>query len=376
MMPLIMKFLRPLLFTALLLAMMSCHVGRFFYYNFADIKDYKKFPALPVENGGETFYFDKTNQPVFPALPEDFQTKKKNYSFDQFLEKKKTVAFLIIRNDTILYERYFSGYADSSVIPSFSVSKSFTSALTGIAINEGYIENADQSITDFIPELLENDPAFEKIRLEDLLNMRSGIKFNEGYTNPFADIAKYYYGKNLKKYITKLKIEEPPDQSYNYISVNTLLLGMAVERATGRQINQYLSEKIWIPLGMEYDASWNVDSKKDNQVKMFCCINAHAYDFAKFGRLYLNKGNWNGRQIVPREWVEKSMTIINDSRDSQNYPYTYQWRVKEDGAIFAKGVLGQYIYVDPAKNVIMVRLGKKSKGVHWARLMEEICEGL
>ena len=374
--PLIFKYLRPLLFAGSLLVMMSCHVGRFFYFNFADINDYKKFPALPVENGGDAFYFDEPDKDFDLALPADFQTEDKNFSLDQFLDKNKTVAFLTIRNDTILYERYFSGYADSSIIPSFSVSKAFISALTGIAIDEGYIESADQPITDFIPELLNQDPAFEKIRLEDLLNMRSGIKFNEGYSNPFADMAKYYYGKNLKKYITKLKIEGPPDQSYNYISVNTLLLGMAIERATGGQLNKYLREKIWVPLGMEFDASWNVDSKKDNQIKMFCCINARAHDFAKFGRLYLNKGNWNGRQIVPQEWIEKSMSIINDSRDSQDYPYTYQWRVKEDGAIFAKGVLGQYIYVDPGKNVIVVRLGKKSAGVHWARLMEDMCEEL
>jgi len=351
----------------------SCHVGRFFYWNFADINDYKKFPQVPIDNDGETFYFHESNNGFDPLLPDDLKEEGKNYSFDKFLEKNKTVAFLIIRNDSILFERYFDDYADSSIIPSFSVSKAFASALTGIAINEGYIESTNQPITDFIPELLENDPAFEKIRIEDLLNMRSGIKFNEGYSNPFADMAKYYYGRNLKKYITKLKIEETPNQTYNYISVNTLLLAIILERATGKQLNEYLQEKIWMPMGMEFDATMNVDSRKNNQIKAFCCINARTHDFARFGRLYINNGNWNGHQIVPEEWVEKSMTIINDSRDSQNYPYTYQWRVKEDGAIFAKGVLGQYIYIDAGKNMIIVRLGKKSKGVNWAGLMEELC---
>jgi len=351
----------------------SCHVGRFFYWNFADINDYKKFPQVPIDNDGETFYFHESNNGFDPLLPDDLKEEGKNYSFDKFLEKNKTVAFLIIRNDSILFERYFDDYADSSIIPSFSVSKAFASALTGIAINEGYIESTNQPITDFIPELLENDPAFEKIRIEDLLNMRSGIKFNEGYSNPFADMAKYYYGRNLKKYITKLKIEETPNQTYNYISVNTLLLAITLERATGKQLNEYLQEKIWMPMGMEFDATMNVDSRKNNQIKAFCCINARTHDFARFGRLYINNGNWNGNQIVPEEWVEKSMTIINDSRDSQNYPYTYQWRVKEDGAIFAKGVLGQYIYIDAGKNMIIVRLGKKSKGVNWAGLMEELC---
>nr|NQU90559.1 serine hydrolase [Bacteroidota bacterium] len=221
-----------------------------------------------------------------------------------------------------------------------------------------------------------NDPHFENIRLEDLLNMRSGIKFNEGYSNPFADMAKYYYGRNLNKYIGKIKIEEKPDISYNYIGVNTQLLGMALERATGKKMNVYLEEKIWKPLGMEYDASWSVDSKKHQQIKAFCCINARAKDFAKFGRLYLNHGKMNGKTILPKDWVKKSTSIINDSKDSQGHPYTYQWRVKEDGAIYAKGVLGQYIYIFPEKNIIIVRLGKKATDVKWPMLFEELCREL
>jgi len=359
-----------------LVSLTGCYVGRYFIWNFADINDYKKFPKVPVHHGETTFYFAESADKPDLSLPAQFDPEGKYGSLDRFNEKNKTVAFLIIRNDTILYEKYFAGYGDTSVYPSFSVSKAFTSALTGIAIGEGYIESTQQPVTDFLPFLKESDPAFEKVRLEDLLNMRSGIRFDEGYANPFASMAKYYYGTNLKKYVTKLKTKSPPDQFYNYQSVNTLLLGMAIEQATGRQLNKYLEEKIWKPLQMESDASWNIDSKKDNQIKVFCCINAHARDFARFGRLYLHKGNWEGKQIVPREWVERSMSIINDSRDSQNYPYTYQWRVKEDGAVFAKGILGQYIYVYPAKNIIMVRLGKKTAGVNWADLMEKLCPEL
>ena len=364
------------LFIVLFVVLTSCHVGKFFYWNFADINDYKKFPSVPVNKSGEPFQFEKSKKNINIQIPDNFIEKENITDFDAFLKKHKTVAFLIIRNDTMLYEKYFFNYSDSSILPSFSMSKAYISALTGIAINEGFIKSTEQPVTDFLPELLTNDKNFQKIRIEDLLNMRSGIKFNEGYTNPFADMSKYYYGKNLNKYIKKLKIKEPPDFSYDYVSVNALLLAKAIEISTGKQLNKYLEEKIWFHLGMEYDASWNIDSKKHKQIKAFCCINARARDFAKFGRLYLNKGSWNGRQIVPEKWVIQSTSIINNSRDSQNYPYTHFWRVKEDGAFFAKGILGQYIYVFPKKNLIFVRLGKKYGKVNWADLFEKISNDL
>ncbi len=354
----------------------SCHVGRFFYWNFADAKDYKKFPSVPIAKGDRVFYFNTPMQMPKIQLPAIYTGKYNRSGLSEFLNDHKTLAFLIIRSDTILFEEYFSNYADTSIIPSFSVSKVFISALTGIAINEGFIKSTNQPITDFIPELLINDPHFERITIEDLLNMRSGIKFNEGYANPFADMAKFYYGKNLLKYVGKLKIANPPDEVYEYISVNSLLLAIAIERSTGKKLNTYLSEKIWQPLYMEFDASWSIDSKKNNQIKAFCCINARARDYARFGRLYLNNGTWEGKQIVPADWVNKSMSIINDSKDSQGYDYTYHWRVKENGAVFAKGVLGQYIYVDPAKKVVIVRLGKKSTDLIWAKFFEQLCAEL
>lgn len=362
-----------MLLVVLMLGISSCHVGRFFYWNFADVKDYKRFPSVPVEQGSDVFTFYSGVDKNEIGLPGKYLGDDGEDNLTVFLDDHKTLAFLIIRNDTLLYESYFSDYADTSIMPSFSVSKVFISALVGIAIDEGFVTSVKQPIIDFIPELLLNDPRFGEVSVEGLLNMRSGIRFNEGYTNPFADMAKYYYGTNLRKYVSKLKMGGIPDESYDYISVNTLLLAIILERSTEIPLNDYLSQKLWQPMQMEFDASWNIDSKKDGQIKAFCCLNARARDFAKFGRLYLNNGNWEGEQLVPSAWVEKSMSVINDSRDSQGYAYTYQWRVKEDGAIFAKGVLGQYIYVDPTKNVIIVRMGKKATKVVWADFFEEIC---
>jgi CubicO group peptidase (beta-lactamase class C family) len=369
------KTFRFFVLAVLIIIMHSCHVGRYFYWNFADAKDYKKFPSLEIETGELDFKFHKSNSWT-DLLVESFTIAEETDFLSVFLDKHKTLAFLVIRNDTILYENYFSGYDESSVIPSFSVSKAFISALIGIAIEEGKIQSVDDPITKYIPELLESDPDFERITVEHLLNMRSGIKFNEGYANPFADMAKFYYGRNLKKYVTKLEIERPPDEAYDYISVNSLLLAMIIENATGVQLNEYVSEKLWKPLGMEFDATWSTDKKQDGQIKAFCCINGRARDFAKIGRLYLNDGNWNGEQIVPEKWVKTSLSITNDSHDSQGYPYHYQWRVLEDGSAFAKGVLGQYVFIDPKKNIIIVRMGKKSGGVNWADFFTELTKSL
>ena len=191
----------------------SCHVARFFIYNFADIRDYKKFPKVDINKQGKPFLFSNKDERDSVKLPSRITVKKTEYSFRPFLDKTKTVAFIVIRNDTVLYQYYGQGYKESSIVPSFSMAKSFVSMLLGIAIEEGAIKDVHEPITKYLPEL--NTPGFEKITIEDLLNMRSGIRFNEGYLNPFGDVAKYYYGVNLSKYIKQLKIETGPDQAFN-----------------------------------------------------------------------------------------------------------------------------------------------------------------
>lgn len=363
-----MKIIRLSIWISLLtICLTSCHVARFFYWNYAGLNDYKKFPEAKIEAAQPNFHF-------YPARVS--LNKIEDPSFDEFLVKNKTAAFLIIRNDTILYERYFGDFSRESVIPSFSVAKVFVSALIGIAIDEGLIKSANDPITDYLPEFLKIDQNFGKIRIEDLLNMRSGIDFNEGYSTPFSEMAKYYYGTNLNKYLKNLKIKSEPDLEYDYISVNTQLLAEIIERTSKKPLNVYLEEKIWKPIGMEFGASWSMDSKKNRQVKSFCCINSRAIDFARFGKLYLDNGQWGNQQIIPVEWVKKSSGIVNDSKDSQGYSYTYQWRVLENGAIFAKGVLGQFIYIDKRKSIIMVRMGNGYGNIHWPVFFEELVKEL
>lgn len=356
------------------LTLTSCHVGRYVFWNFADINDYKKFPADTLYSISPVYHFKFSDQHRKLNLPKTFQTGHESIDLEDYLELKHTKAFIIIRNDSIIYERYFDGYDHTSIFPGFSITKSFLSALVGIAIDEGFIKSINQPVTDFLPEL--QDHNFKKVTIEDLLNMRSGIHFVERYSNPFGGMAKFYYGRNLRKYTINLKVESEPGKAYKYQSANYQLLTMVVEKATGKRISEYMEEKIWKPVGMEFNGTWNVDSKKFRENKGFCCINARAIDFARFGQLYLNQGRSDDRQVVPENWVRESLTIRYNSRDSQGFPYTYSWRILHTGDFFAKGILGEFIYICPAKKIVIVRMGDKSKDLVWPDLFREIIDQL
>jgi CubicO group peptidase (beta-lactamase class C family) len=343
----------------------SCQLSRFVFYNFADIKDHKKFQSRPLTAGTSPFNFQTTNKGKFPK-------DLNNIPFDKYLEDNKTVAFLIIKNDTIQYEKYFKGYDKGSIVPSFSMAKSVTSILIGCAIDEGLIKSVDEPITKYIPELKKN--GFDKVTIKHLLQMTSGIKFNESYVNPFGDAASFYYGLNLRKEIVKMKLKTEPGKKFEYVSGNTQLLGLVLERSLKQKtITSYLQEKLWTPLEMEYDASWSIDRKKNGLEKTFCCLNARARDFAKIGRLYKNKGNWNGKQIVSQKWVEQS-TKAEKTKGSVSY-YQYQWWLPTaNGDFMAEGILGQFVYVNPSKDLIIVRLGKKEGKANWWSIFTELAK--
>jgi CubicO group peptidase (beta-lactamase class C family) len=352
----------------------SCHVFRSLYWNVTDLNDYKKFPADSISRAAVPAPFKEALVSHADVLDHFAYDGISGSSLNSFLESHETVAFLIIRNDSLVYEQYFGGYARSSVIPSFSVAKSFVSSLIGTALRDGYIRSIDQPVTDFLPEL--KDPGFKKVTLRNLLEMRSGIEYDEGYLNPFGEVTRFYYGLNIRKFTENLRIKGPANEAYEYQSANTELLALVIEKATGKAFHSYFSESIWSPMGTEFDASWSYDSKRHHTIKAFCCLNARPVDFAKFGRLFLDHGMVAGKAVVPEEWVQESLTIVNDSRDSDGYPYTYQWRVTADGDFFAKGVGGQYIFVSPRKHTIIVRFGRKYAGVPWAAMFKAMCDVL
>lgn len=354
-------FKNSLLFLSIAVLLQSCLVGRFVWYNFSGITDHTIFPSRELPKSKEPFQFTEAIAPTHVG-------RARVKAIDSLVAANNTVAFLIIRNDSILFERYYQGYEESSIVASFSMAKSYTSALIGAAIADGFIKSVEEPITQYLPEL-KDKKGFDKVTINHLLQMTSGIKANESYYNPFGQAAKLYYGRNLRIYLKKLKVDYPPGTKFAYRSVNTQLLGLILERASHQSVTQYMNEKIWSHLGTEYDASWSIDKKHNGLEKTFCCINARARDFAKFGRLYLNNGNWNGQQVLPASWISRSISA-DKTQGGVEY-YKYQWWLTKTGYL-ADGLHGQFIYVNPSKNLLFVRLGKSGGTVNWPTVFDQL----
>lgn len=353
----------------LLMFLSSCTIGRMVVYNFSDIKDYKKFPSRPLSAAEEPFQFPVSNPDVFARRNLRLQHDAHWYNLDSLLTNSNSVAFLVIHQDSIRYERYLNKYDESSPVASFSMAKSYVSALMGIAIAEGHVKSVEDKVVDYIPELSEN--GWDEVKVLHVLQMTTGVKHKENYFNPFAGVAKSYYGRNLHKQVNRLPQEFEGGHYFRYKSINTQILGEIIVRATGRTLTDYFEEKLWGPMQMEYPASWSIDQKKNGMEKAFCCINATARDFAKFGRLYLHNGNWDGRQLVPEEWVHESTKI--DATEGSWKWYQYQWwLMSEEGDYCAQGHLGQFIYIHPKKDLVVVRLGKNSGGLDWMNVFRQI----
>ena len=344
----------------------------------ADVDDYRRFPLRPIANAAPRFDFRQPSAEMraryAQTLAEVAVAEGKaatTQRLDAFLERTDTVAFLALKDDVLLYERYFNGYGHDSTVTSFSVAKSFVSALVGIAIAEGRIGSVEDPVTKYVPELLQRDERYRRITLRHLLTMASGIRYEENHT-PWGDDARTYYGTDMRALALSSPIEGEPGQAFHYNNYHPLLLGLVLERTTGMPVAKYLEEKLWKPLGMEAPGSWSLDSARSGFEKMESGINARAIDFAKFGRLYLHRGNWNGAQLVPAEWVAAS-TRFDAATDPAPF-YQYFWWVNPEAGthFFASGNHGQKIYVVPEQRLIFVRFGKSDPYHEWEGLFEDL----
>jgi len=361
------------------------YLTRTIYWRESDYKDLEKFPARTIHNAPPTFPLDQlpADNPYASQI-EAIGNRSTNGSLVNYLESSGTTAFLMVRDDELLYERYFNAYDERSLNTSFSMAKSFASALVGIAIDEGHIESVDEPITNHLPELLERDERFRSITIRHLLTMSSGIKYEEGGDLPWseeADDTKTYYATDLRELaLENCRIEGEPGEYFEYNNYNPLLVGMILERATGMSVSHYLQEKLWKPLGMEANGSWSLDSKNSGFEKMESGVNARARDFARFGMLFAKEGSWEGRQLISREWVKESTRP--DAITDPSLEYQYFWWVDTPHGrnhFSARGNYGQYIYVAPEKDLVIVRLGKEEgeRGYeYWIELCEELATKL
>lgn len=300
---------------------------------------------------------------------------KKDVLLSELLSQTDTTAFLFIRDDKIVAENYYDGYDRATPSMSFSMAKSFFSILMGCAIADGYFKSIDQPVTDFVPEL--GARGFSAVTLKHLLQMTSGMDYAEPGL-PLGMHTRFYYTDHLEREILNLKLKEPPGTRFEYKSGDVLLLALALKRALGnKSISAYMQQRLWQPLGMEYDGIWSMDHESDGIEKTSCCLTATARDFAKFGRLYLNKGMWQGRKIVPAGWVSASTQSDLSIGSTWNYQRLW-WRVAQNRPGFmAIGHLGQFLYIDPALNVVIVRLGSSMGGLNreeWAQVFMSLSE--
>lgn len=271
-----------------------------------------------------------------------------------------TVGFLVIKNDSLLFEDYFNGWRDDSVSNSFSMAKSWVSVLTGIALKEGKITNLHTPVGQYLPEFDAIDPCHKDITLWNLLTMSTGLDWSESGANPFSDNAKGYYGKHVRKLAMDQPCKEAPGKEFDYVSGSTQIMADVLQKLYAMPLNKLVEEKLWKPLGAEHAAYWGKD-RKDGDFKAFCCLYATARDFARIGQLWLDSGEWKGTRMVPLEYWKESITpapLTDDGQPNQRYGY-YWWLGQLDGQPFyyCRGFRGEYTVVLPQERLVMVRTG-------------------
>jgi CubicO group peptidase (beta-lactamase class C family) len=300
-------------------------------------------------------YFD--NREIANSNPEPWPIHK---NFNQFIEteelkvlneQRETKSFLVIKNDSIVFEKY---YDENSLSNSFSVAKSIVVSLMGKAIMEGKIKGLDQPVSDYFDEYKEG--LASELTVGDLASMSSGMKWNEKYYSVINITSESYFTNDLRSVILRQKIIDKPGQSFRYSSGDTQLLAMVIEKATGTTLSDYLSEKFWKPMGAENNALWQLDSDNYGMEKAYCCIASTARDFARFGKLYINNGKWGNEIILDSSFVELATKPVFDS--SPYYGYGWWLYNFEGKKVFTmNGHRGQFVISFPEENIIIVRQG-------------------
>lgn len=313
----------------------------------AFLEDYKYLPTVVVQN-------DSLVQPW--PLSKDYNKVAPTAELLQIHQDLQSVAFLVIKQDSLWHESYFDNYGKDSYSNSFSMAKSIVSAALGKAILNGEINSLQDKVMDYLPEL-KGDYRGD-LSVGDLAWMSSGLQWDEGYYSPFSVTTQAYFDKDLASVMLRQPIGKTPSKEFVYQSGDTQLLVMVLQRATNRSLSSYVSEHFWKPMGAEHPALWQVDSDQKALEKGFCCFTSNARDFARFGKLYKQYGKWNNQVILDSSFVAES--IKPHFKDSQEYGIGW-WLVnyKAVDYFYMRGHLGQFVIVDPVNDIIIVRLGRK-----------------
>lgn len=317
------------------------------YHNFRSME--RIFPSIRIQAGTHVHPLPQ-GKSLVPALGGES-------AVDTMMDSLDEVGLLVLQDGEIRLERYRHGFDRSQRWTSFSVAKSLTSSLVGAAIQDGYIKSIDDPVTRYIPGL--KGSAYDGVSIRQLLTMTSGVKWNEDYTDPNSDVARMLStpeppGENpTVAYMKKLPREAAPGTKWVYKTGETILVGVLVEKATGKHLADYLSEKIWRPYGMQEDAFWEVDVGGENIGG--CCVSAALRDYGRVGQFYLDGGRAGGKPVLPPWWIKQATSKQADIGE-RDFGYGYQWWVEPDGSYDAIGLFGQLIHIDPQHRLVIVTL--------------------
>ena len=312
--------------------------------NTAFISDYKYFDNRDIEG----------SNPQPWALHKKYNTVAESDALQNLNAGGKTKSFLVIKNDSILFEKYYDGHSKNSLSNSFSVAKSIVTSMMGRAIMEGKIKGLDQPVSDYFEQY--KSGLASGVTVGDLAAMSSGMDWSEKYYSVINITSESYFTDDLRSVILRQKIIDKPGQSFRYSSGDTQLLGMVIEKATGLSLTEYLTEKFWKPMGAENTALWQLDSDEYGMEKAYCCIASTARDFARFGKLYINKGMWGDQVILDSSFVELATKPVFEK--SPYYGYGWWLYNYEGKKVFTmNGHRGQFVISFPEENIIIVRQG-------------------
>jgi len=355
-------------------------------YQVPDAETYKIFPHTLVQPADTPFHFVRIagNSTDLDTL-HVFDGKNHSVPFSAYLEAGKSNLFMVIRNDSIIYQHFAPGYTDTTLTTLFSVAKTMVSLMVGKALEEGSIKSLNDHLIQYVPELKAN-PAFKSVRLMDLLTMKSGLEFkdtNGGYIQAFlSDEGKYYYTEDIKKELLQVKRVNEPGTVWKYKSIDAFLLTWALENATGKKVAAYFQDKIWKRIGTAYPSSWGLDHENGlaNTASRF---QSTAIDLAKIGRLYLNNGKYKDQQVIAEDWVRRSVKLGKEkpatAKGWQKSAQHYLWWVPQQGIngdFAAEGMRGQRLYIDPLTHTIIVHFAQQGAGNYPYRKVSRYLAGL
>jgi CubicO group peptidase (beta-lactamase class C family) len=317
------------------------------------------FPSRPLPASTQPFVFPKQEQPLPDSYVFNGETRQRN----TFLEKTHATGLMVLKDGVIIHEEYRLGAGPTSTLTSWSMAKSVVATLVGIAHKEGRIASLDDKASKYVPEL--QGKAYGDASVKDLLRMASGVKFDENYASRTSDINKLFYkvfifGTPIDDAVKDLPAEDKPGTKFHYKSVDSQVLAWVLHRATGKSVVAYASEKLWQPLGMQDNGFWNLDRPDGNELA-YCCLNTSLRDYAKLGQLYLQQGKWQGRQILPEDWVKETTQrpepwlAAGNGYEERGYGYHWWLPKNPDHEFFANGVWGQTIFVNENAGIVIVK---------------------